>query len=287
MKLKKGGLEGKSVAVILTVAVLAGLTMVVGVMLTSMGNNSRSPNGFALPPSQLGNPVTISEAQTLSTFRFSTPNFLPSGTAVSEPQSYWCYFAHCDISTWPGLTAQYGGGNGIVQAGTESGLYCTVGCSYYYYGWYEFYPANSVTCSNFPVSSGDLVAADIINHAETGGSSTVYDVYVFNYSQSKTCSVTNQSFTGFTTPYYGQFITERPSFGGTPARLPKFGSVTMAGAYIDYNYCGSNCNVGISTPYGNGWYVLTTMVNGGNTNINVGSVSNNAFTQTWLTSAGT
>jgi hypothetical protein len=203
--------------------------------------------------------------------------------AVSEPQSYFCFFAHCDLSIWPGLTAQTGGGSGIVQAGTDSGLYCTAGCSYYYYGWYEFYPASSVTCSSFPVSPGDSVGADIINHGEYGGSTTVYDVYVYDFTTGNTCSVTNHSFTSFTTPYYGQFIAERPSFGGTLARLPKFGSVTMSG---DVYYSGSF--TGIYTPYSNGWYIKTTMVNSGNTNINVGSVSSSSnFKQTWLTSAGT
>lgn len=186
---------------------------------------------------------------------------------VSEPQSYWCLLAHCDIVTWPGLTANSGGSTGIVQAGTDSGLYCTVGCSYYYYGWYEFFPAGSVTCSN-SFSAGDSVGADIHNHAENGGSSTVYDVYVFDYTKGTTCSVTNQSFTSFTTPYYGQFITERPKLGGTPARLPKFGSVTMTGGWV---YYGGGYN-NIYTPYSNGWYIETLMNNGQGQNINVGPV---------------
>lgn len=202
---------------------------------------------------------------------------------VSEPQAYFCFFAHCDLSLWAGLTATSGGSTGIVQAGTDSGLYCTVGCSYYYYGWYEFYPAGSVTCSN-SFSPNNVASADIYNHAENGGSSTVYDIYVYNLTTGTACSVTNHSFTNFNTPYYGQFIGERPSFGGSPARLPKFGSVTMTGD-IFYPV---NHYVGIYTPYSNGWYTKIIMQNSGNTNIQVGSVSSSSgFTQTWLTSSGT
>jgi Peptidase A4 family len=203
--------------------------------------------------------------------------------SVSEPQSYFCYFAHCDLSIWPGLTAQSGGSSGIVQAGTDSGLYCTAGCSYYYYGWYEFYPAGSVTCSSFPVSPGDSVGADIVNSGEYGGSTTSYAVYVYDFTAGNTCSTSKTGYSGFTVPYYGQFIAERPSFGGTLARLPKFGSVTMSGDV----YYGSSLT-GIYTPYSYGWYIKTTMVNSGNTNINVGSVSSSSsFTQTWSTSSGT
>lgn len=204
--------------------------------------------------------------------------------AVSEPQAYWCFFAHCDFAIWPGLTATSLGSTGIVQAGSNSGLYCTAGCSYYYYGWYEFYPAALVQCNNFPVSPGDSMAADIINHARTGGSSTLYDIYVYDFTSGRTCSVTNQSFTNFNTPYYGQFIGERLQWSdGSYSRLPKFGSVTMSGSI----YYGGALQ-GIYNPYSNGWYTQVIMTNGGNTNIQVGSVSSSsAFTQTWLTSAGT
>lgn len=203
--------------------------------------------------------------------------------SVSEPQSYFCYFKHCDLFIWPGLTATTGGSSGIVQGGTDSGLYCTAGCSYYYYGWYEYYPASSVTCSNFPVSPGDSVGADIVNSGEYGGSTSSYAIYVYDFTAANTCSSSNSNYNSFATPYYGQFIAERPSFGGTLARLPKFGSVTISGDV----YYGSSLT-GIYTPYNNGWYIKTTMVNSGYTNINLGSVSSSsAFTETWSTSSGT
>jgi hypothetical protein len=202
--------------------------------------------------------------------------------AVSEPWSYACFFTHYDLAIWPGLTADSGGSGGIVQAGTDSGLYCTIGCSYYYYGWYEFYPVASVTCSN-SFSPSDSVETDIYNHAENGGSSTVYDVYVYEFTKRTVCSVTDQSFTSLTVPYYGQFIAERPTFGSTLARLRKFGSVTLTG---DVYYSGAFR--GINGPYTNGWYIETLMNNGQGQNIGISSVSStSAFTQTWLTSAGT
>jgi hypothetical protein len=202
--------------------------------------------------------------------------------AASQPYSNACLLTHCDFAIWPGLTATQNGNSGIVQAGTDSGLYCTIGCSYYYYGWYEFYPSASVTCPSFPVSAGDLVDTTVLNAAEYGGSSTVYDLYVYDSSSGLTCSVTNHSYTSFTTPYYAQYIGERPSIGGSLARLPDFTTTTMTG---DIYY--SSTYTGISTPYGNGWYYQNLMQNSGYTNITPGSISSSAFSLPWSTSSGT
>jgi len=106
---------------------------------------------------------------------------------------------------------------------------------------------------------------------------------VYEFTKGTVCSVIDQSFTSFTAPYYGQFIVERPSFGGTLARLPEFGSVTVTG---DVYYSGAF--QGIYGPYTSGWYIETFMNNGQGQNIGISSVSSSsAFTQTWLTSAGT
>jgi len=133
------------------------------------------------------------------------------------------------------------------------------------------------------VNPGDSAAADVVNEAAYGGSSTLYDIYVYDFTTGHTCSVTGHSFTRFNTPYYGQFIAERPIIQGSTARLPKFGSVTMGSSMYF-----SGALQGIYNAYQNGWYVKDIMQNSGNTNIQVGAVqTNSAITQTWLTSAGT
>jgi hypothetical protein len=202
--------------------------------------------------------------------------------SVSVPAS-GCTLVHCDVGVWPGLTAVYGGSTGIVQAGTDSGIYCIFGCTYYYWAWYEFYPDGAVTCQNFPMSAGDSMGAVIWNHAGEGGSSTVYDVYVNDYTTSRVCSLLDESYTEFTTPYYASFVVERPYIQGSPARLPQFNTISIKGElYYD------SALRGMYTPYSNGWYTAITMVNGGYTNDVVNSVStSHYFNVTWNTSSGT
>jgi hypothetical protein len=203
--------------------------------------------------------------------------------SANQPALLSCFLTHCDLGVWSGLTANSGGSSGIVQAGTDSGIYCFLWCGTSYTAWYEFYPAASVTCSNFPVSPGDAVESDVINYGQIGKSTTTYDVYVTNYHTLKVCSVLGQSDTSFAVPYYAQFIAERPYIGGL-ARLPNFGSLWMeAGMWYSGTW------TFVSTPYNAGWYIKDVMQNGGNININVGPISSSTtdWTSTWLTSAGT
>ncbi len=205
--------------------------------------------------------------------------------AVSEPYSYACFFSYCSLGIWPGLSSDSDGANGIVQAGTLGEVYCTIGCTSTYSAWYQFYGDDdqATFCNNFPVAASDSMAVDIVNEARDGGSSTIYNIYISNYRTGQGCNVYDRSYSSFSTPYYGQFITERPAGSGGLLRLPKFGSATMSGAMM--NYGGSNHY--ISDPYNNGWYIRSLMTNSGNLNIEVGAVSSGSFTQTWKTSNGT
>lgn len=226
-----------------------------------------------------------------------------------------CSFYHCDIAIWPGLMNDLAGNNGIVQAGTDSGISCYPGCQTSYYGWYNLYPGGSspgtgTQCPNFPVNAGDSVFTDIYNHAAGGGSPTVYDIMVNDYTTGKICNVPNQSFSfqGGGLPYWGGFIGERPYYGFPfyyYARLPNFGSFTMTGSVFYSGVLQSIYYPYTATPPyppsgTQGWYQIKWMVNAGTenncagynqpsgSNICVGTVTGSgSFIQTWASSTGT
>lgn len=156
----------------------------------------------------------------------------------------------------------------------------------FHLAWYEFYPANSVSCS-MSVGASDFFYVQVNNEASSGGNSNLYDITIQDQTAQKVCSVSGHNFSSMGTPYYADFIAERPTVSGSLARLPKFSSFSILG---DMYYSGSS--VLISTPYSNGWYNTYVMTNGGNTNINLGSVATSGssigtFTETWSTSSGT
>jgi len=215
--------------------------------------------------------------------------------SVGEPWQHACDGYHCDVALWAGLTAYPGGSTYIVQAGTDSGVYCAFGgCSYFYTAWYEFYPQASVSCG--AVNPGDLVLTQIENFGSYGTPAD-WNVFVSNYHQGGNgvaiCNVQNYNF-DVSTPYYAQFIAERPHIcqgincfvANYDARLPQFGSVTMSANLLQPNVPGY-------TAWSNGWYTIYRMQNTANQdctgcNIGVSIVSSsNIFTQTWLTSANT
>ena len=210
--------------------------------------------------------------------------------SVSEPSSGFCFFQHCDLAMFVGLVDVLGGfaDNKLVQAGTDSGLYCTAGCSFFYYAWYELIPSAPVQCRE-TFNVGQTVTTAVTNHGKSNGSTTLYDLTISNWSNGQLCSALNQSYTAMPHPKYAEFINERPAMGQTPARLPKFTSDTMFSGSLWY----SGSSKSIYTPYFNHWENKVLMQNGapGNTNISVGVVTNPSgagqFTQTWANSNGT
>lgn len=213
---------------------------------------------------------TVNVYESKATFRAPT---------VSEPVAFWCFNERCAVSVWTGLSAVAGGSpSGLAQGGTHSRVECPVGCFTTYYGWYEFLPAAEVKCLD--VRAGDSVTATTTNNAKTGGSNTSYTIRVFNNTLGKNCSTT-QTY-NMPSPTYGQFILERPSFNGNPARLPNFTTTTFSSATIFY----SGASNSISTPYSNGWYNKYIMNNGQGDNVSVSAVSSGSFSITWLKSDG-
>jgi hypothetical protein len=210
-------------------------------------------------------------------------------TTVNQPAAGYCVApTPCAISTWPGLSDLQGGGNcsttcDLAQAGTTGQITCIhSGCNTInYFAWYEFLPANYVTCSSFTLNKGDSVSSDIVNHAKSGGSNTLYDITVADSTSGSMCTVSSHTYS-IPSPLYATFINERPIIGGVTQSLPKFTSITMTGSMY---YSGALNS--ISVPYNAGTYNQYNMVNGGNNNISLGGASTGSFTATWSTSAGT
>ncbi len=182
--------------------------------------------------------------------------------AVSEPWNTACQWYHCDVSVWPGLTDQPGGGDYIAQLGSRSGVYCGLDtCGYYYTLWYEFWPANSVDCDS--VNSGDSITADVWNEIETGGSSNNWDFFIGDGIYHGCFTVIQHN---YPLPQYGQFIAERPHWcigincasGDYDARLPRFSSFPMT-AVMNQQYAGQT--VTGYTAYTNKWYTTVNMFN--------------------------
>jgi hypothetical protein len=210
---------------------------------------------------------------------------LPS---VSEPWTNACSFHHCDLAVWVGLVNSLGASNGnLVQSGSDSGIYCTIGCSFFYYGWYELLPAPMVKCNNLNMVPGDTMRSYTYNQAKDGGSSSQYAFVVEDLTKSTVCGAVNQNYSQMTAPKYGTFIDERPYFSdcGCDARLPKFTSDTMTSATIYYD--GAEKSI-YTPPYTSGWYDKVKMVNSGVINVDVANVlSAGSFKMTWKTSNNT
>ncbi len=204
--------------------------------------------------------------------------------SVSEPWSGACFFTHCDLAIWSGLEDTLGATNKhLAQAGTDSGVYCTSGCSYFYNSWYEFLPNASVQCTGKEPSPSDSMRVTITNQAKNGGSQSQYTALIEDLTKSTACGVVNYDYPSMTTPHYAPFINERPIVGGSTARLPQFSSDTVTG-YMYY----SGSEPTIYTPFNAGLYTKSTMINGGNTNIVISGVNTSGqYTSTWHTSNGT
>lgn len=194
-----------------------------------------------------------------------------------------CEFTNCDVLTWVGLSAESGGGSGsgkgIAQTGTDSGVYCTIGCQTYYWTFTEFFPAALVMCphgSNNNIKAGDQIFAQSYTNDSNGNPTNNYYLYLHDDTNGVTCTAT-QSNWSIGDAYYAQFILERLN----SEVIPKWSTLTFSpGAYCTNSK--TSCTT-IGTNYINEY----VMVNGGNTNAQPGSVSNGDFSVPYSTSKGT
>jgi hypothetical protein len=225
----------------------------------------------------LGVTPTATNSPNWSGYSFNNGQPINNAYAIwSEPTAYLpsqgCQLTHCDVAFWVGLTNQVGGGNGIAQAGTDSGIYCVGGCSYFYYAWYEFFPYQSTLqkCS-MSIGTGHQIFSQAYEYPKT---STTYYTVVEDETTGNICTSSyNMSSTGLS--YYGQFVGERPSYPTGYARLPKFDTTTFTSGYVNGLAMFSFS------------YYTWTMVNGGTQNIRNNYVSSTSFSETWLSSSGT
>lgn len=217
--------------------------------------------------------------------------YVPSATAPSGG----CSFA-CDLSIWPGMTAQEAGTITsecstpcLIQAGTDTCLASGNECqSYpnenYYDAWWETLggnPSNAQFCAGFPVQAGDQMYIDIYNEAENGGSVNQYQIYIDDFRSGLQCTPNNGQPITFSmgTPYYADYAAEAVD------TLPNFGSVSMTGLLY---YSGSL--QGIYNPFSNYWYNTAYLWPSGcsGPDITYGAVSGGGtFTFAYQSSCGT
>ncbi len=207
----------------------------------------------------------------------------------------------CRVAFWVGLTNKPLGVSGIVQAGTESKVYCsqwqTPICNYSYYAWVEFWSADVdfQICSALKINGYDSVTVNIINHAYYSGSgtSTLYDVDISDLSTGKSCNNTlsfaSYGKTDMGTPYYADFIVERIQC----CTLTQF-SATTFGCYTYIGY--STTPVSCWDVYNKGWWQVDQMTNNGVLDVAigdglvgmwVGAFPWGVFPVTWKSSTGT
>jgi hypothetical protein len=217
---------------------------------------------------------------------------------VQEPYSWACFNHKCDVATWTGLCNVPGcTDNKIVQAGTDSGVYCVTGCQTYYQAIYEFAPNNPTYCYWWVAGGGNIV--DVYSkYVTTGNPNDVpyYTVNIYSTINGQSCGTTNNYFPSVSQPHYAEFINERP-YWGSPwnylARLPKFnyGSPEwITSCYINYRSTNSAYpSTGCSGMYSQGWDTYYLMRNGCNPpdNIALSGADGSQFSQTYITACGT
>jgi hypothetical protein len=216
-----------------------------------------------------------------------------SEPSVSQASGSQCSFAHCDYVFWVGNTAAAAGGSGgsaaIAQTGTDSGIYCTIGCSYYYYDWYEFFPSAEVKCNN--ISVGDSITASVGGTYNSQISGYEYETVITDNTSDQVCDGNSGDVTPFMgESYYAQFMGERPTMGGSYTHLPDFSTLSESGGYY---YDGGNTEHTIGGSWTNGYVMELTSTQtscDGNLeyyNICPSGVSSGSFTETFDSAGGT
>lgn len=175
--------------------------------------------------------VPVYEAKsTFSVPSISTPN-PPSNACRTDLGKQ-----KCSASTWTGLEDQAGAHDGhLVQGGVDPQRTCTSSsCITTNKVFFEFLPSATNYCGGMTFSAGDSVTVTVTNQKKTGGSNTAYNVDVEDTTSGQGCSTTGQSYTAMNNPIRGDFIIERPDYGGTGvyATLAQFNTITHSSATV-------------------------------------------------------
>lgn len=207
-----------------------------------------------------------------------------------QPSPGKCSTPHCDIATWVGLSDTLGASSSdLAQAGTDATMNCgVVGCPITYEAAYEFLPDPPIHVSTLGVSGGHSMTFYVINEAQYGGFTTLYDIQMIDSTSNTSFLKTGISYTRMPGPTYGDTIVERAlqTDIGSRETIAKY-SNSPAFSITGRVYYG-NAFHGIIDPYTNGWYRINTMINSATPNITTGAVSSSsAFTETYNNSDGT
>lgn len=129
-------------------------------------------------------------------------------------------------SEWNGIDGW--GSNDVLQAGIEFDAYCSGGSkSSYYSAWYEWYPYGEVRISGLPVTAGDDIFVEVWHTSSTQGYA-----YLVNYNTNQSVSIGFTAYPGY--PLVGnsaEWVTERPSVGGSLATLTNYIMIPFWDAY--------------------------------------------------------
>jgi hypothetical protein len=143
------------------------------------------------------------------------------------PDGTWDY-----SSQWVGIDG-WGSGD-VMQAGTEVDAYANGSAAYQFYSfWIEWYPFAESRVSNFPVGAGDTVMVEVWNTSPTNGYAFLENLSTDRYTEFNLTAPSGTSLQGTS----AEWIVERPSVGGSLARLTNYVGDAFAFAYAGgYDY---------------------------------------------------
>jgi hypothetical protein len=128
-------------------------------------------------------------------------------------------------SFWVGIDGS--NSNTVEQCGTDSDW---VNGQAVYYAWYEFYPAPSVTISNFPVKPGDAITANVVNNGGGSFTLTITNASEMNPATGAPYTFTTTGSVNSAHASSAEWIAEAPS-GGSILPLADFGTVYFGQDY--------------------------------------------------------
>jgi hypothetical protein len=248
------------------------------------------------PPQFIANPnwsgYEMYGSSTPHTDPISETNASWSVPYVFEPFSGACFLFPCNLSIWTGLSPSPEGNAfndtaALVQTGTDSCLgdlpgQCSSGSIY---AWYEFLDrinTQAVVCNN-QVYPDDQVSVDVKNEQSNGQPTNKYDIHNVDTTADTMCTPIIGHIFNTDTPYYAQYINERPQIFGIEGNIPQFDDDVITGYITDKN----NGLQSISVPYGKGLDDQYTVNNVNSQNLNFGGVSSGSFIQFWAPNCST
>jgi hypothetical protein len=173
-------------------------------------------------------PINIRESRNSDVTSTNWSGFAVTGSNVTDVRGSWivpaiqgtCPATNQYSSFWVGIDGY--NSNTVEQIGTDSD--CQNGVPTYY-AWYEFYPHQSYMFTNFPVSPGDAIDAEV---SYAGGRFTLS---LTNYTIG--ASVTTSGKVARAQRSSAEWIAEAPSSGGV-LPLANFGTVDFGADYTPF-----------------------------------------------------